>query len=315
MNNQSNRLKHKKKIFECFLSIHKSIGNVLITNSNKDNLNQKYEILKQKVTSKNYRQILEDKKYLRDKRLNSIFHKNNLRLSHNNDEFHLNNISNNSKSNFAEKYSELYNITTNNSKPKNREKKNSVSYLLNNLRNLNYAYNYKECLKNKLSSKDILLEQKFNDLKNQTFNSQKYTINNNISNKTFNRNYNSNIRNKIFNSKISGVRSVLKSMDKINTESNRNFLLKNYINNPSNANNNKIMKEKYKSYYDASNSIKTNKNNYIFYRNRNNNDVKNSLYSINNNLNLLGNFDMNDKDRIFNKVNHFQVRLNLISMK
>ena len=83
MNNQSNRLKHKKKIFECFLSIHKSIGNVLITNSNKDNLNQKYEILKQKVTSKNYRQILEDKKYLRDKRLNSIFHKNNLRLSHN----------------------------------------------------------------------------------------------------------------------------------------------------------------------------------------------------------------------------------------
>ena len=146
MNNQSNRLKHKKKIFECFLSIHKSIGNVLITNSNKDNLNQKYEILKQKVTSKNYRQILEDKKYLRDKRLNSIFHKNNLRLSHNNDEFHLNNISNNSKSNFAEKYSELYNITTNNSKPKNREKNNSVSYLLNNLRNLNYAYNYKECL-------------------------------------------------------------------------------------------------------------------------------------------------------------------------
>ena len=104
-------------------------------------------------------------------------------------------------------------------------------------------------------------------------------------------------------------------MDKINTESNRNFILKNYINNPSNVNNNKIMKEKYKSYYDASNSIKTNKNNYIFYRNRNNNDVKNSLYSINNNLNLLGNFDMNDKDRIVNKVNHFQVRLNLISMK
>jgi len=315
MKNNSNRLKHKKKIFECFLSIHKSIGNVLITNSNKDKLNQKYEILKQKVTSKNYKQILEDKKYLREKRLNSIFHKNNLRISHNNDEFHISITSNNSKSNFAERYSELYNITTNNSKSKNREKNNSVSYLLNNLRNMNYAYNYKECLKNNLTSKDILLEQKFNDLKNQTINSQKYTINNNSSNKTFNHNYNNNIRNKIFSSKISGVRNVLKSMDKISTESNKNFVLKNYANNSSNMNNNnRIMKEKYKSYYDSSKSIKTNKNNFIFYRNSDNNNLKNSLFN-NNNINLLGNIDMNDKDRIVHKVNHFQVRLNLISMK
>ena len=313
MENQSNRLKHKKKIFECFLSIHKSIGNVLITNTNKDKLNQKYEILKQKVASKNYKQILEYKKYLREKRLNSIFHKNNLCISQNTDEFHISNISNNSKSNFAEKYSELYNITTNNSKSKNKEKNNSVNYLLNNLKNMNYAYNYKECLKNKLTLKDILLEQKFNDLKNQTFNGQRYKINN-ISNQKFNRNYNTNIRNKIFNSKISGVRSVLKSMDKINTESNKNFLLKNYINNPSNSNNN-IMKEKYKSIYNESRTNKTNKNNYIFYRNRDNNDVKNNLFTINNNINLLGNSDMIDKDRIVNKINHFQVRLNLISMK
>ena len=315
MKNNSNLLKHKKKIFECFLSIHKSIGNVLITNSNKDKLNQKYEILKQKVTSKNYKQILEDKKYLREKRLNSIFHKNNLRINRGGDEFHISITLNNSKSNFAERYSELYNITTNNSKSKNREKNNSVSYLLNNLRNINYAYNYKECLKNNLTSKDILLEQKFNDLKNQTINSQKYTINNNISNKTFNHNYNNNIRNKIFSSKISGVRNVLKSMDKISTESNKNFVLKNYANNSSNMNNNnRIMKEKYKNYYDSSKSIKTNKNNFIFYRNREKKNQKNSLFN-NNNINLLGNIDMNDKDRIVHKVNHFQVRLNLISMK
>ena len=92
------------------------------------------------MSSKNYKQILEDKKYLREKRLNSIFHKNNLRISHNTDEFHISNTSNNSKSNFAEKYSELYYITTNNSKSNNREKNKSVSYLLNNLRNMNYSY-------------------------------------------------------------------------------------------------------------------------------------------------------------------------------
>ena len=123
MKNQSNRLKHEKKIFECFLSIHKSIGNVLITNTNKDKINQKYEILKQKVTGKNHRQILEDKNHLREKRLNTIFHKNNtLCTSQNNEEFHISNISNNSKSKFAEKYTELYNITTNNSRSKKREK-------------------------------------------------------------------------------------------------------------------------------------------------------------------------------------------------
>ena len=78
----------------------------------------------------------------------------------------------------------MYNITTNNSKFNNLDENNSVSYLLNNLRNINYAYNYKECLKNKLTSKDILLKQKFNDLKNQALNNQKCIINKNIKNKT-----------------------------------------------------------------------------------------------------------------------------------
>ena len=49
---------------------------------------------------------------------------------------------------------------------------------------MNYSYNYKECLKNKLTSKDILLKQKFNDLKNQSINNQKCIINKNIKNKS-----------------------------------------------------------------------------------------------------------------------------------
>ena len=64
-------------------------------------------------------------------------------------------ISNNSKSKFAEKYTELYNITTNNSRSKKREKNNSVSYLLNNLKNMNYAFNYRQSLNNHITSKDI----------------------------------------------------------------------------------------------------------------------------------------------------------------
>ena len=319
MKNQSNRLKHKKKIFECFLSIHKSIGNVLISNTNKDKLNQKYEILKQKVASKNYKQILEDKRYQREKRLNSIFHKNNLCISQNTDEFHISNIINYPKSNFVEKYTELYNITINNSKSKKREKNNSVSNLLNNLKNMNYAYNYKQNLKNNLTSKDILLNQKLNDLKNQTFNGQKYITKQNISHQTIYRNYDSNIRNKIFNSKITGVKNVLKSMDKINTESNRNTLLRNYLYNPLNVNNNKnkIRKENYKSYYNnVSKYIKANKDNFIYERNKNS-DLRNNLFTanINNNLNLIGNNSKDIRERIVNKVNHFQVRLNLMSMK
>ena len=322
MKNQSNRLKHKKKIFECFLSIHKSIGNVLITNTNKDKINQKYEILKQKVTGKNHGQILEDKNHLREKRLNTIFHKNNtLCTSQNNEEFHISNISNNSKSKFAEKYTELYNITTNNSRSKKREKNNSVSYLLNNLKNMNYAFNYRQSLNNHITSKDILLNQKINDLKNDSFNSKTKISKLNNTHQAFNRNNNTSIRNKIFNCKIDGIKNVLKSMDKIKTDANKNFLLNNYIKNPSylkNSNNNKTRKESYISYYNMSKSIKTNKDLSMFDKDKNRNAriKKNNLFTINNkNINLIGNEDKNDNDRIIHKVNHFKVRLNLISMK
>ena len=230
-------------------------------------------------------------------------------------------ISNNSKSKFAEKYTELYNITTNNSRSKKREKNNSVSYLLNNLKNMNYAFNYRQSLNNHITSKDILLNQKINDLKNDSFNSKTKISKLNNTHQAFNRNNNTSIRNKIFNCKIDGIKNILKSMDKIKTDANKNFLLNNYIKNPSylkNSNNNKTRKESYISYYNMSKSIKTNKDLSMFDKDKNRNAriKKNNLFTINNkNINLIGNEDINDNDRIIHKVNHFKVRLNLISMK
>ena len=90
--NQTNRIQRKKKIFQCFLSIHKSLGNVLITNSNtNDNLNEKYELLNRKVRSKHKNQPLDIKNYLKQKKFNNIYNKINLSTSQNNEEFkHLN---------------------------------------------------------------------------------------------------------------------------------------------------------------------------------------------------------------------------------
>ena len=78
---QTSRMQRKKKIFECFLSIHKSLGNILITNSNQDNINHKYEILKRKVRQKHQNQPLEVKNYFKQKRLNNIFNRSDLSLS------------------------------------------------------------------------------------------------------------------------------------------------------------------------------------------------------------------------------------------
>ena len=67
-----------------------------------------------------------------------------------------------------------------------------------------------------------------------------------------------------------------------------------------------------------SKSIKTNKDLSMFDKDKNRNAriKKNNLFTINNkNINLIGNEDKNDNDRIIHKVNHFKVRLNLISMK
>ena len=318
MKNQTNRIMRKKKIFECFLSIHKSIGNVLISNAKKDKINHKYELLRKKVISNNEKYSLKEKSNLRETTLNNIYKTNNLCISKNNEENQINYLSR-IKSKFAEKYHELYNITTNsNNKIKNIEKNNSVSYLSNKLRSMNNLYNYNEKVKTYIyNNKDYNLKRTFNNLNNDIFSfdihrncDNRYLSQTNLTNKINNRNYNNNIRKKLLNSKINGIKSVLKSMDKIKLETNKNILLNNYINNPNIINNN-TKKKNNKNYFNISKSIKTNGCQPSYDKISSYNDLKSNLFT-KNNLSLFGN---DEKERIIRKINHFKVRLNLISMK
>ena len=238
---QTSRIQRKKKIFQCFLSIHKSLGNVLITNSNNnDNLNEKYEILNRKVRSKHKNQPLELKNYLKRKKFNDIFNKINLSSSHNNEESKNLNISRIQKSKFAEKYNELYNITTNNNdKHKKREKSDSLNYLTNRLKVMNNMYDSKEESKDSnYYDKNYVIKQSYNNLKKEIYqrnNNTKYSISNscmnNLSIKVNNKSNGNYIRKKIYN-KIDDIKSALKSIEKMKSENKNNVLVNNYINNP-----------------------------------------------------------------------------------
>ena len=311
---QTSRIQRKKKIFQCFLSIHKSLGNVLITNSNdNDNLNEKYEILNRKVRSKHQNQPLELKNYLKRKKFNDIFNKINLSSSHNNEESKNLNISRIQKSKFAEKYNELYNITTNNNdKHKKREKSDSLNYLTNRLKVMNNMYDSKEESKDSnYYDKNFVIKQSYNNLKKEIYqrnNNTKYSISNscmnNLSIKVNNKSNGNYIRKKIYN-KIDDIKSALKSIEKMKPESKNNVLVNNYVTNPkkvtsltSRSNNNINKLNKYKSCIQVNDNF------------RKYNKLKRNAFI--NNVILFGN---DENERIIHKLNYFKVRLNLLSMK
>ena len=283
MKNPSSRILHKKKIYECYLSIHKSIGNILISNTNEGKFNQKYEIIKKKVSNKDLKQTLKEKNYLREKRLNNIFtnKKTNLYISQLNEDSQYNKFS---KSKFAEKYKELYNLTTNNSKTKIREKNNSVNYYLSKLKIMNNENDLKEELKNcNVYNKDYILKQTYNNLKNEITNSsnslnKNYTNIKNLHSNIDKKMNNNNIRKKLLNGKINGIRNNIKYFYKIKTENNKsNMLLNNYIQN------NKISnKENYKNYFNISTSVKQNSGYPIYDQNKKTSYFKNNLFTNNN---------------------------------
>lgn len=110
--------------------------------------NMKFDILSKKVLSKHDILTNGKRRYLKERRLNSIFNKNNYyyqlyEINKNNDLFHKNNNSalfnEKSSNNFLEKYKELFGLTTNNDKlfqnniNKNKTK-NSIAYYSNILK-------------------------------------------------------------------------------------------------------------------------------------------------------------------------------------
>ena len=305
----TSRITRKKKILECFLSIHKSLGNVLIQNAKKDNLGKRYELLYQKIRANKVQEFSKNKNYLKEKRLNQIFYKNNL---------YKNKISEETKnmihkSAFEEKYNELYYLTTSiNRDTKRGVNIDSTSYLSDRLKKINKYNPLEDSKANTIYEKNISLKNKNGNnveivrIKNNCPNRNVNSYINNLLIKNNYKNSNSNLRKNFFN-KINNIKSSLNSKEKTNSRTRTNAIINNYIKNQNNKKQKKIISRKNDFIYE---SIKSKSFAPINIRFRNCNNLKKSSFTMDN-LNL---FEQNN-ERIIDKVNYFRVRLNLLSMK
>ena len=303
------RITRKKKILECFLSIHKSLGNVLIQNAKKDNLGKRYELLYQKIRANKDQEFSKNKNYLKEKRLNQIFYKNNL---------YKNKISEETKnmihkSAFEVKYNELYYLTTSiNRDTKRGVNIDSTSYLSDRLKKINKYNPLEDSKANTIYEKNISLKNKNGNnveifrLKNNCPNRNVNSYINNLLIKNNYKNSNSNLRKNFFN-KINNIKSSLNSKEKTNSRARANAIINNYIKNQNNKKQKKIISRKNDFIYQ---SFKSKSFAPINIRFRNCNNLKKSAFTMDN-LNL---FEQNN-ERIIDKVNYFRVRLNLLSMK
>ena len=305
----TSRITRKKKILECFLSIHKSLGNVLIQNTKKDNLGKRYELLYQKIRANKDQEFSKNKNYLKEKRLNQIFYKNNL---------YKNKISEETKnmihkSAFEEKYNELYYLTTSiNRDTKRGVNIDSTSYLSDRLKKINKYNPLEDSKENTIYGKNFSLNNnnvnkvEIVRIKNNCPNRNVNSYINNLLIKNNYKNSNSNLRKNFFN-KINNIKSSLNSKEKTNSRARANAIINNYIKNQNNKKQKKIISRKNDFIYQ---SFKSKSFAPINIRFRNCNNLKKSAFTMDN-LNL---FEQNN-ERIIDKVNYFRVRLNLLSMK
>ena len=305
----TSRITRKKKILECFLSIHKSLGNVLIQNAKKDNLGKRYELLYQKIRANKDQEFSKNKNYLKEKRLNQIFYKNNL---------YKNKISEETKnmihkSAFEEKYNELYYLTTSiNRDTKRGVNIDSTSYLSDRLKKINKYNPLEDSKENTIYGKNFSLNNnnvnkvEIVRIKNNCPNRNVNSYINNLLIKNNHKNSNNNLRKNFFN-KINNIKSSLNSKEKTNSRARANAIINNYIKNQNNKKQKKIISRKNDFIYQ---SFKSKSFAPINIRFRNCNNLKKSAFTMDN-LNL---FEQNN-ERIIDKVNYFRVRLNLLSMK
>ena len=305
----TSRITRKKKILECFLSIHKSLGNVLIQNAKKDNLGKRYELLYQKIRANKDQEFSKNKNYLKEKRLNQIFYKNNL---------YKNKISEETKnmihkSAFEEKYNELYYLTTSiNRDTKRGVNIDSTSYLSDRLKKINKYNPLEDSKENTIYGKNFSLNNnnvnkvEIVRIKNNCPNRNVNSYINNLLIKNNYKNSNSNLRKNFFN-KINNIKSSLNSKEKTNSRARANAIINDYIKNQNNKKQKKIISRKNDFIYQ---SFKSKSFAPINIRFRNCNNLKKSAFTMDN-LNL---FEQNN-ERIIDKVNYFRVRLNLLSMK
>ena len=267
-------------------------------------INMKFDILSSKVLSKHDNLTNEKRRYLKERRLNTIFNKNNYyyqkyEMNKNNDLLQKNNYSaflnEKASNNFLEKYKELFGLTINNDKllQKNINKdktKNTIVYYLNILKfnnEKNYSIN---------SNLNIFIPSK---IANMTQRKIKYNILNNNTYKKRN-NANSSMRN-IKEKKIEIYNSLLGTQN--SSRSNMTDILINLNNNFSNrTQKSKLQRMKSLNIYSFNKSVnKISKGNIL--QNKKTNDFLDQF-----------SFEPN-KERFDYKYNIFKSRLNLLSLK
>ena len=267
-------------------------------------INMKFDILSSKVLSKHDNLTNEKRRYLKERRLNTIFNKNNYyyqkyEMNKNNDLLQKNNYSaflnEKASNNFLEKYKELFGLTTNNDKlfQKNINKdktKNTIVYYLNILKFNNEKNNSIN------SNLNIFIPSK---IANMTQRKIKY---NNLNNNTYKirNNGNSSMRN-IKEKKIEIYNSLLGTQN--SSRSNMTDILINLNNNFSNrTQKSKLQRMKSLNIYSFNKSVnKISKGNVL--QKKKTNDFLDQF-----------SFEPN-KERFDYKYNIFKSRLNLLSLK
>ena len=304
-----------KKIFDTYINNNQQSN---IDGSDQDKINKKINILRMKVLSKHDPLTNEQRKQLKEKRLNTIFDKsnytNNEMIKYNEisqKDFYSFLISEKANNNFLEKYKELYDMTINN---KNRNfnniKKDNINYYLNNLKSYNDKnFSYDMSMKNIFLHKVISKSQGKNQLK------RKY---NNLNNEIFDNLYNETSKNDIFNS----------SMYSLRTNINKNIILNNLLNtknskyinivdvlmsNSNNKNNKKIkfFSDTFNNHSGSSRVISSPK--IIYFSENNNNDLiqyqlLKKIDKLNNNINYLDYIKSNrpkSSSRIYTKKHNY----------
>ena len=267
-------------------------------------INMKFDILSSKVLSKHDNLTNEKRRYLKERRLNTIFNKNNYyyqkyEMNKNNDLLQKNNYSaflnEKASNNFLEKYKELFGLTTNNDKlfQKNINKdktKNTILYYLNILKFNNEKNNSIN------SNLNIFIPSK---IANMTQRKIKY---NNLNNNTYKirNNGNSSMRN-IKEKKIEIYNSLLGTQN--SSRSNMTDILINLNNNFSNrTQKSKLQRMKSLNIYSFNKSVnKISKGNVL--QKKKTNDFLDQF-----------SFEPN-QERFDYKYNIFKSRLNLLSLK
>ena len=285
-----------KKIFDTYINGNQQSN---IDGSEPDKINKKIDILRMNVLSKHDPLTNEQRKQLKEKRLNTIFDKSNYT---NNEIVKYNEMSQKdyysflinekANNNFLEKYKELYDMTINNKNRNfNNKTKDNITYYLNNLKthndkNFSYDMNMKNIFLYKVISKSQgknQLKRKYNNLKDEIFD--------NLHNETS--------KNDIFNSSMYSLRANVNKNIILNNllstkNSNYNNIVDDLMSN-SNKNNKKIkyFSDTFNNHSGRSRVIHSPKINY-FSENNNNDLIQyqllNKINNLNNNLNNNNNY-------------------------